>query len=90
MAGQEGFEPPTAGFGDRCSTSSSYWPVCLFGFFVYRVFAIKLTILLKSHFFWLGLLVSGFAIVAALALRTLQMNYISHLSSLFNGAQEQN
>jgi hypothetical protein len=26
MAGQEGFEPPTAGFGDRCSTSWSYWP----------------------------------------------------------------
>ncbi len=26
MAGQEGFEPPTLGFGDRCSTSSSYWP----------------------------------------------------------------
>src|SRR3954454_5162824 len=29
LAGQEGFEPPTLGFGDRCSTSSSYWPVFL-------------------------------------------------------------
>lgn len=26
-AGQEGFEPPTPGFGVRCSSRSSYWPV---------------------------------------------------------------
>ena len=26
MAGQEGLEPPTRGFGDRCSTNWSYWP----------------------------------------------------------------
>ncbi len=26
IAGQEGFEPPTPGFGDRCSNRSSYWP----------------------------------------------------------------
>src|SRR5512133_1828644 len=26
LAGQEGFEPPTRGFGDRCSSRSSYWP----------------------------------------------------------------
>ena len=26
LAGQEGFEPPTLGFGVRCSTNSSYWP----------------------------------------------------------------
>jgi hypothetical protein len=25
--GQEGFEPPTPGFGVRCSSRSSYWPV---------------------------------------------------------------
>src|SRR6185295_5107964 len=25
-AGQEGFEPPTSGFGDRRSSRSSYWP----------------------------------------------------------------
>ncbi len=29
MAGQEGFEPPTLGFGVRCSTNSSYWPAGL-------------------------------------------------------------
>ena len=26
-AGQEGFEPPTPGFGVRCSSRSSYWPL---------------------------------------------------------------
>ena len=26
LAGQEGFEPPSPGFGDRCSNRSSYWP----------------------------------------------------------------
>src|SRR5882672_694463 len=26
LAGQEGFEPPTSGFGDRRSSRSSYWP----------------------------------------------------------------
>ena len=26
LAGQEGFEPPTPGFGVRCSTNWSYWP----------------------------------------------------------------
>ena len=26
LAGQEGLEPPTPGFGVRCSTNSSYWP----------------------------------------------------------------
>ena len=27
LAGQEGLEPPTSGFGDRCSTKLSYWPI---------------------------------------------------------------
>ena len=27
LAGQEGLEPPTCGFGDRRSTNSSYWPL---------------------------------------------------------------
>ncbi len=26
LPGQEGFEPPTRGFGDRCSTGLSHWP----------------------------------------------------------------
>src|SRR2546426_9137095 len=31
LAGQEGLEPPTCGFGDRRSTNSSYWPVSEIG-----------------------------------------------------------
>ncbi len=27
LAGQEGLEPPPRGFGDRCSTNWSYWPL---------------------------------------------------------------
>ena len=27
MAGEEGLEPPTVGFGDRCSTNWNYSPV---------------------------------------------------------------
>ena len=27
LAGAEGLEPPTVGFGDRCSTNSNYTPV---------------------------------------------------------------
>jgi hypothetical protein len=27
LAGVEGLEPPTIGFGDRCSTNSNYTPV---------------------------------------------------------------
>ena len=30
LAGQEGLEPPTCGFGDRRSTNWSYWPVTCF------------------------------------------------------------
>ena len=30
--GQEGFEPPTRGFGDRCSANWSYWPSFLIVF----------------------------------------------------------
>ena len=28
--GQEGFEPPTPGFGDQCSNRWSYWPIYLY------------------------------------------------------------
>jgi hypothetical protein len=33
-AGQEGFEPPSPGFGVRCSNRSSYWPVCLLSIYI--------------------------------------------------------
>ncbi len=29
VAGQEGFEPPSSGFGDRRSSRWSYWPILL-------------------------------------------------------------
>ena len=37
MAGQEGFEPPTGGFGDRCSSSWSYWPSYIISIFAATV-----------------------------------------------------
>src|SRR5574342_16148 len=43
LAGQERFEPPTRGFGDRCSSRSSYWPIpptpALLGLLVLHVLA---------------------------------------------------
>ena len=36
-AGQEGFEPPSLGFGVRCSNRSSYWPVRPLPYNYYRL-----------------------------------------------------
>ncbi len=32
VAGVEGLEPPTIGFGDRCSTNSNYTPISFIPF----------------------------------------------------------
>ena len=51
MAGQEGIEPPTPGFGDRCSAKLSYWPIYIFNVLlnlaVQGMLALKPAILLQ-------------------------------------------
>jgi hypothetical protein len=49
MAGQEGFEPTTRGFGIRCSSRWSYCPILL-AFSMRSMLATKLTKLLKFQF----------------------------------------
>ena len=88
LAGQEGLEPPTCGFGDRRSTNSSYWPVPisipvmqhhrLACFLVRRVSTATITELLEFQPLRRRLLVLGRRIVAAFALRAFKRNNISH------------
>ena len=52
MAGQEGLEPPTIGFGNRYSTNWSYWP---------NIYSFKLSRDSKNlHLFYSYLLFSNF------------------------------
>ena len=90
MAGQEGFEPPTPGFGVRCSTNSSYWPASnprrtcqgLLGLFVRRMFFAKTAILAELQFVRRRTLVFGGRIVSALTLGAGQCYDDSHLKAL--------
>ena len=84
VAGQEGFEPTTAGFGDRCSTNWSYWPVKesgLFGLLVQRVFAIPTAILLFFDLVGMLFLIAEGGVVLPIAFGALEANHISHNSS---------
>jgi hypothetical protein len=74
MAGQEGIEPPTTGFGDRCSAKLSYWPLSLrplFHFPVQDVLPIETTVLLQfkttrcDALVLLGRIVASFALGAS-------------------------
>ena len=53
LAGQEGLEPPTCGFGDRRSTNWSYWPISvsesLASFLVQGMSTTPLAILLELN-----------------------------------------
>ena len=69
LAGQEGFEPPTSGFGDRRSTSSSYWPTTpLAGLLVHRMLVAVRTKLLVFNPLRMKTLVLHRIVVAVLAI----------------------
>ncbi len=78
MAGQEGLEPTTCGFGDRRSTNWSYWPKPLLllnlGFLVLQMLAARGTKLAQRQLFRLLLPVFSRRIIAAFALGALQRN----------------
>ena len=88
LAGQEGLEPPTCGFGDRRSTNWSYWPMlvqtsdALSGFFMHCVALAPLAVLLQLDTIRIVLLVLLGRVVTALALRTRQGNHRAHELSL--------
>ena len=68
LAGQEGLEPPTCGFGDRRSTNWSYWPiVILASLFMNGMRFAPLAILLVFNTLWVGLLILFGRIITALA-----------------------
>ena len=71
LAGQEGFEPTTSGFGDRRSSRWSYWPVfSLLALPMQRVGPTKCTELLKGKPVRRPPFVLGGRVVAPLALGT--------------------
>ena len=90
MAGQEGFEPPTSGFGVRRSNRWSYWPSCVdiqplgasLRLFVWGVFPAKPAILAQLVSVRLLTLVSRSSIVPAFAVPTSQGDYLSLLLCL--------
>ena len=79
MAGQEGFEPPTPGFGVRCSTNSSYWPTdSLFRLFVRRMGPAERTIFFELEFARCILFVFRRRVIATFARTACKGYYISH------------
>ena len=73
MAGLEGFEPPTPGFGDRCSSQLSYRPSILIepetrltSLLMRRVFPAKATVLPKFNAIRMLALILLIRIVATL------------------------
>lgn len=88
LAGQEGLEPPTCGFGDRRSTNWSYWPIaCAFldrltSLAMQGVMTTPLAVLLELDTIRIVLLVLLGRVVAALALRARQGDQRTHEYSL--------
>jgi hypothetical protein len=88
MAGQEGFEPPTLGFGDRCSNQTEllacaefspfFLNMKLLHFLMFRMMTAPRTILLSFQFVRSILFILGCAVVAAFAFSALQLNDIAH------------
>ena len=76
MAGQEGLEPPTPGFGVRCSTIRATG--LLFCFFVWRVSLTKGTIFFQLKFVRNCFLIFGGCVVSLLTALASKGNIISH------------
>ena len=89
LAGQEGLEPPTCGFGDRRSTNWSYWPIyCLIlaSFFMQCVMSTPFAIFLELNAIGIILLVLLGRIVTALALGACQSDQSTHEFSFITEA----
>ena len=80
LAGQEGLEPPTCGFGDRRSTTWSYWPVfpILSSFLVQGMGTTPLAILLELNTIGIILLVLLGRIVSTLAFSACKGDQSTH------------
>ena len=86
LAGQEGFEPPSPGFGDRCSSRSSYWPNSpLLGFPVRGMAPAVWTVLFERESVGRPPLVLSFGVIAAFARTAGQRYYIPHNLNPFLG-----
>src|SRR5689334_4190036 len=85
MAGQEGFEPPTPGFGDRCSSQAELlaYPGLgpgLPGFLVDRVLPATGAELLPLHAVGMQPLVLRVRVVALLALVASERDRVAHVA----------
>src|SRR4051812_40020837 len=78
MAGQEGFEPTTRGFGIRCSTVGA---TALFAFAMNGVLTTELAELFQLDLIGCFLLVLVRRVILTLTRRTIQTNRDSHTSS---------
>ena len=78
MAGQEGVEPPTSGFGDRRSTNWSYWPAIIrllnFSFLMDYMLTAKLAIFFELDLVRRLLLVLSGGVISSLTLSTSKRN----------------
>ncbi len=97
MAGQEGLEPPTIGFGDRCSTIGatdltspplkSQYPrkklALQFDFFMKSVLIFPWAELFKLQFFSVSFSVLGCAVIDIFTIRTLQSYFNFHNDPLW-------
>jgi hypothetical protein len=83
VAGREGFEPTTRGFGIRCSTvGATALQTCLLAFFVVRVLAAELAELLELKLVGGLLLVLGGSVVLTLADGAVEIDDDAHGTSL--------
>lgn len=86
LAGQEGLEPSTPGFGVRCTANcaTALRPLfltgqyCLFTFSVQSMLSAEAAVLLELHPLGMGSFVLGSGVISTLALCACQCRYNSH------------